>query len=234
VNTFLKRKGFDIQLDSGNVGPSDIASVATLDLKVSWAKTGSMQTIYANNFPTACREQFPNGVQGAYMKGAKIFNAPKRGVIAGILPMEGRTLSCVLFETPRQHLAGTPEDLDVLAQLSCELLNPRSGIGAFEERDYEALLFPAVEADLKPSLDWFVGAKIGDATLSQALQQFKLRLDHMGAEVREAAALYAARGMPSYLTISGPMSVAFVAGTDENAITLANGIFGYDTWIPAT
>lgn len=90
-------------------------------------------------------------------------------------------------------------------------------------------------SDLKPDLNWLKGIGIGKGySLTQALQQLKLRLDHEGAIVKEAAAGFASRGMPRHLYINGPMAVSLVARVPNRApVVLLTGLYGPDCWVSA-
>lgn len=87
-------------------------------------------------------------------------------------------------------------------------------IAAPRERadEIKGVKFPMVDSNVLVDISWLVGLTHGDARLSHAVAQAKLRLDHLGAHAKAGAAIVVTRSMggPRTIVIDGPFVVAFV------------------------
>jgi hypothetical protein len=182
INEFLEEEGFDIRLDPfPKVTPPDRAwgAASVLDVLMQWKKKGTKTTVTADGKPYV----------GARLEKetAHIFNAVGHTDVAMIETQSGDMAWMAMWDTPVEHF----ELLDVVQQLSSAQKLPSN---------YEGLVFPAVDLDHEVDIGWLKGLWTIDNEqylnkITQALQQTKLKMNHVGARIKDAAAIGGLRCM---------------------------------------
>lgn len=183
INTFLREKGFDIQLDKFPVLiPPDRAwgAASVLDLLLKWREKGEkteIDTPDKRKFPAA---KLPNS--GVSVFGLKVHPYP----IAQV-----RTISddVVYMTVCDEEL----EDFELISKAEW-ISDPNLCIDTKLSREYEGLVFPMIDLDHQVDISWLKGMFTIDDEgylnkLTQAFQQTKLKMNHEGARIKDAVAI---------------------------------------------
>lgn len=174
INTFLKEKGFDIQLEEFTDGEFGAASV--LDVLVKWLIEGEKAEEKTPEGKTFDAAKLPENTVKYYE--AKGHTYP----IAKLLTKEDDHFVYMTM------LDKEPDQLD-LVSIASKLQN------SLKVNDgYANLIFPCVDIDQKVDIEWLkymeTTSKDGrDWYISQALQQTKLRMNEKGARAQSAVAI---------------------------------------------
>jgi len=215
VNAFLRDNGFDIQLlGTLNRARGDFATASILDLLVEWLEAGTETEV-----ETPKGEVFP---------AARI----KKDVVS-YFRSGGNSEPVVCIDTKSgdkvyMTMLDDSQNLDLVELFLMEDFIPCSKFGD--------LVFPMVNLDYQPDISWLIGmhAQGEDGRpliVSQALQQTKLRMNHIGARVESAAAVTVVRmarmPKPDYV-INRPFFVWFVR--DGFPVPLFIGRIEKDCW----
>lgn len=177
VNTFLRRKNIDIQLNS--IGPREIAVASVLDLLVKWVFEGQHSII---------------------LKEAKEYSAVllNRGVLVSLVnnfpnPVaviktrtEDRVLMTILTEQPASPFE--------VFELTYKLVEDQES--AEIAWNFEGVKFPMINLDIQSNIEWLIGMRTNGWNIGQALQQTKVKMNEKGAHVKEAVAMAAEASAP--------------------------------------
>jgi len=167
LNNILKKEIFAIQLDP--FYKPDFGVVAILDVLVTWLEPGDSQEIMAKN-----GTRYP-GVHMA--QNFSIFTSPSHAhPIARLETQSGETAWFTISDKFKSEF----EILTYINKLKNELQPDHS---------YAAVNFPKINLDVQPNIEWLLGMAYGVFTISQALQQTKLKMNEIGAHVKSAAAI---------------------------------------------
>lgn len=178
INKFLEDRGMDIRLKP--LGADTFAFAAMLKIGVQWLAAGRVSPIV--------------GADGVVYSGAVLESKPVDGRQSVTFQMSSRhdqPIATILTKTGDiVHLTRFDEEHDSfgLAARSREIMSDVKPLHAFG-----GVHFPMIDADIRPDLGWLLemwtmsdrGRK---AKLVQALQQFKLQMNHEGAIVKDAFA----------------------------------------------
>lgn len=176
INEFLKKEGFDIQLDPFPVvTPPDRAwgAASVLDVLMKWRVPGSATTIV-----TPDKTSFPAA------KLSDMIVQIRRVGDTDVARIETETADVAymaMWEKPLEHF-------ELLAAV--EGLAPEKGSYA----PYEGLVFPMVDLDHEVDIGWLKELSTVDDEgylnkITQALQQTKLKMNHIGARIKDAVAI---------------------------------------------
>lgn len=176
INAFLRERGMDIQLEP--LGADTFGFAAVMKVAVQWLVAGTAQSIV--------------GVDGKGYAGARLESAYKDGGPSVLFRRSARhdhpIATIRTSGTDLVHLVKFDEDLDAFD------LTARAGeilLDAMPIYDFEGVHFPTIDLDVQPDVSWLLemwttldsGQR---AWLVQALQQCKLRMNHVGAIVEDA------------------------------------------------
>lgn len=178
INAFLRERGMDIQLDP--LGPDTFGFAAVMKVAVQWLQRGVAKAI--------------TGVDGIEYSGARLESAYVKGGPSLLFRRSPRhehpIVTIRTVSSDLVHLTTFGEDVssfDLNARVA-ELLPDATQI-----YDFEGVHFPAIDLDVQPDVSYLLemwteldnGKR---AWLVQALQQCKLRMNHVGAVVEDAFA----------------------------------------------
>ncbi len=174
VNEFLGKKGVDIRL--GKIVFPHIASAAVLDCLMTWAVPG-----------TKCKLR-PAG-SGTFYPAASI----KGGCM--VYKVRGHIVVCIRTTgADKVYLTcpnGAPASSHELYEIGRTLANSENH---GEPSDFSGVQFPMVNLKYRPDISYLLGLTCPDTKLGvpgvieQALQEVSIRMNHLGARVKDAAA----------------------------------------------
>lgn len=216
LNRFLVKNQFDPMFEPF-VG---IGAASILDMVVEWLKKASTCQIYAN------QREYP-GFE--IPKGGHIVYDPSGTDFRWVAALATKSGGALWLALPEKQ----PEDELALINMAFSamsgILRPRNDISTVQ--------IPEIDFDIKPDLQKICGAETYDQKgkywfISQAKQQFKLRMNKEGAHVKVATAIAMERGIsfgPHPLIINRPFMGWF---TQPGAPSLPLAIFyvDYDCW----
>lgn len=204
VNRFLKDHHFDIQLDPSNVQPSDVSAAAVMDIKVTWREKGEARD---HRLSTGSQKEVP-GVWMSSINTASSANGHNYPIIQ-VPTQNGFDVYMTRYDDALSN------DPMALSQVTASLMN---GIG--NEEAVKGAWFPMVDFEKMGDLSWLLGATTTDAhdgitvTITQALAQYRLRMNEVGARAEAAVAVSGSKGLsfsgPNPVYIDGPFLVWFV------------------------
>lgn len=186
INVFLRSKGFDIQLKQQD-DPHALYSASVMNVLVHWKIPGTESTVYVD------KKQYPAVLlkEGCF----RAFTLENWGFPLSIIQTDNGDTAFIT-------VAEKPVEGEALVQVADKLMRGtpvRRGA-----KDYEKLLFPMVDLDRQEDLSWFEGMsfmgidRTSHATpfyIAQALNQNKLKINHLGARAESATAFGATRGI---------------------------------------
>ena len=198
VNAFLKEKGFSIQLQQSQ-DPQALYTASVMNVLAMWKVPGTKSQV------TYREQSYP----AAKMKGGF---SPHSYNGKDVLELQTETGDKVWLtpSTPR-----TGFDLIRHAQ---EVMDNRTRNAGGRMGRFTEATFPMVSLDRMEDISYFIGmAFLGSVAngaktpfiIEQALNQNKLKMNHLGARAESAAAFGAMRGMSSTLIIREPFLVWF-------------------------
>ncbi len=218
VNRFLRDRGFVIELKpTGAAGEIGIASV--LKLMLEWLEKGIETGVRLQNTD----RMFPAVL---LKKGIEFLELPDH--FEPIVRIE--TVSGDVVYLTMTDEAVAEEELNGFA------LRIMSGTKPSLQQ-YPGVIFPMIDLDLQPDLGWLIGLSTFGrdgriAVITQAVQQTKFCMDHVGAKVESAVAMMISRGIsldaPKPHTIDRP----FLAVVARPFLTqpIFVGYLGTDCW----
>lgn len=170
INKFLSDRGFDIQIEP--LPPTQFGFAAAMKLALKWLYPGNEMFIE---------------VEGTSYPAARLDG----GVGFSTSPEHDQPIASIMVEGgDTVHLTKFDKDMDTvdLALFAQRIIDSRK----FDE-SFGAVVFPKVDLDVQPDVSWLIGiwtimASGGGAAIAQALQQCKLRMNHLGAVVEDAFA----------------------------------------------
>jgi hypothetical protein len=175
INTFLKDRGFSIQLDP--FFPPDIGMASVLKLAIEWLEKGTavevpLHASEATMFPAV-----------RLVKGLKFLHSAQH--THDVLEIATKTGDVVYLTATDSPIVSAE-----LAAFSARLLG---SLGPSSTR-YSGAVFPMVDLDHSPDISWLCMMSCADtdgndAQIVQALQQTKFAMDEYGAKVESAVAI---------------------------------------------
>lgn len=181
VNTFLKTKGFDIQLDKNKANPNDVAVASILDIALKWKIPGekSWITVLGDGFGNyLCPAELYPAVRmnSAY----SIRKSSNEKIVIAIDTENGDTVYISLAE---KSLKGF------------ELFNEIRSLSSQNYKDvttnFSGILFPMIDINQQVDISWLRGLDSSMYFIAQALQQTRFQMDEKGAAVQSAVAVHA-------------------------------------------
>jgi hypothetical protein len=172
VNAFLRRKSIDIQLNV--IGPREIAVASVLDVLVEWMLEGQSTTILkeSQEYPAVSLKE------GVRVSMVHNFLNPVATITSRT---EDKILMTILPEQPKSTFE--------VFELACTLVeNQKSAKAAW---GFNGVKFPMINLAVQPNIGWLIGMRSKEWSVSQALQQTKLKMNEKGAHVKEAVAITA-------------------------------------------
>lgn len=174
INGFLERRGVDIRLDV--LGPDTFGFAAFMKISVEWELPGDWCTVKVG-------KTHYHAAHLSTSDGTVSFSSSPRHdqPVAALRTKTGDVVYITKFDEDLN-----PFDLIERAQ---EIVDTRvTRVGGFG-----GVVFPATDMDVRPDLEWMLNmwTTLDDGrtgTLVQALQQCKLKMDHVGATVEDAFA----------------------------------------------
>jgi len=200
INSFLWEKGFDIQLEALG-DPCSLYSASVMNVLVHWLNPGTQTTVEyeGTRYPAA-----------KIKRGWTAFSTPQGQDVVQLDTETGDTVWITIPESPLEGFSMVQEAIRVMASK-----RPSKG-GRWGS--YAEVIFPMVDLSREEDISYFCGmAFMGiDRTdhaapflIAQALNQNKLKMNHLGAHAESAAAMGAMRGLSSVLVIDKPFLVWF-------------------------
>jgi hypothetical protein len=175
INEWLKKHGFDIELNP--FGSGGFGTASKLDLSGYWDRPGTDTTIYLEN-----GESYPavKMIQGYDL----LKHKDHEDLIVKIRTESKDQVYLLMADQVPSGLAM----VDYVEHIQTEMEN------AYIE--YEGLIFPMIDLDVKGPLGWIVGLRadvdggsIPFYEIAQALQQTKLKMNHKGFRIKSAVAM---------------------------------------------
>jgi hypothetical protein len=208
INAWLREKGFTIQLDPIQHEPYEKPFVAAgiLDLTVEWYTPGTKQEVsyQGSTYPAFKTE------------GVGFYNSPGHANPVVALPTrsEHTIYATILDEHPG-------DGLDLYRTVS----KLRSGMRMTVDHNYSGAVIPMITLSQNNDISWMVDMEAtcdnGDrAWIVQALQQTKLRMNHLGARAQSAAAISGLRMMSFNLTQPYVIDQPFLTWWEQKDIGL--------------
>ncbi len=190
LNSFLKDKGFDIQLEPFQ--PSDFGVVSVLKLVMEWLKKGEVTTITVNDTSYPAVRMKKNGV--SFYRSINFKHT--------IIQVKTKTEDVVYLTAVDEPVAESK-----LWSLGAGLLETRTHYYP----DYLGVIFPMIDLDTQPDISWLqgmytMGTDGRPGIISQAKQQTRFKMDELGATVESAVTMGLMRSMlgPTYYKIDRP------------------------------
>lgn len=178
INSFLRARGFDIQLKEF-LDSSSFGVAAVMDLISKWVKPGERWIVH-HNMQKYMGARVKDDVQFFETDG-------HHHPIARINCDNGDEY----YMTRRDEIVngfGDPGN-EIL------ILNVVQGIESRIRQvyDYGGVIFPMIDFEEKPDIGWIEGLNEGETIetyfIRQAVQQTRFKMNHIGAEVKSAAAM---------------------------------------------
>ena len=198
LNQILAEHGFDIRLNPWPDDGMTFGVVAINDFTVLWRVAGQTEESWGNhkitiNDKPAFRLKHDAGVE--YLQS----NRHDELVIK--IPTQ---TGDVVYITKYDRSSAGFDLLETIERL-------RSNLTPARREHYEGVNIPMVELDLHVNIDWLINlwtqAGMDTWKIAQALQQIKFAMNQFGARVKEATAIAAMRGGPSYYDVDGPFLI---------------------------
>lgn len=172
INTFLRERGFDIQLQA--FPPDGFGTASVLDLLVEWLQPGTATTLRTPDQKTYPAARLTGRVRYSSSEGHP-------HPIATISTKSGDEVSLTISDQPYSEFA-------LISKVE-QLTRHSSQLPA-----YGGLVFPMVDLNHQVNIDWLLNMQTLDTngslnSISQALQQTKLRMNETGARVESAVAV---------------------------------------------
>ncbi len=216
LNRFLTDSGFDPMFN----GPLEgIGVVSILDMLIEWLKQAALCEIYGRDNRTHAGFEIPQG-------GHTVFTV-EGSQVASLLTKSGDKLWLTMPNTTPT----SPMDLIRIAFTTMSKGHSRVG-------NISTVQVPEVDFNMKPDISFLVGADTHDESdqywyISEAYQQFMLRINKEGARVKVATGMAMRKGIdldePRPLVFNRPFIGWF---TQVSAPRLPIAIFyaDYDCW----
>lgn len=171
INTFLKSRGFDIQLSP----PLDLGVVVIMDLLGTWIHPGTEVTITHNN------ESYP----AVKIENSTVYETAEDGPVIRIATKEGFVV----------HIQPNAKE-----RSSIDLFEYIMKVHSSETTDEESctITLPLVLMDEQPDVSWVAGIQtVGSEPLviTQVLQQNKLAITTGGIRAQSAVAMALRKGI---------------------------------------
>ena len=156
-------------------------------------------------------------------QGAEFFSLPPGlgdGLLVRLRTKDGSSVWITMANQPQHEL-----DMVRIAMLA---MNARELIGGFGVAT--SVIIPTLEIDMQPSLEWMKGASCGGNEISQAFQQFRLRMNEEGARIKVATGFATRGGGPTEEPII--FNRPFIGWFTQPDSDLPIGTFyaGFDSW----
>jgi hypothetical protein len=215
LNAFLEASGFD-PMFSGPFEGIGVASI--LDMLVEWIETAESCAILSGT------AHYP----GFKIKQGGFTEYHTEGLSSPLIRLETRSGDYVWLMMP-DYVPDNAFDMTISV---FELIQkPLS-----ETFQYESVKIPDVDFDVKPDIDFMVGAGTVDTSerdwyIVQAKQRFKFRMNEQGARAKVATAMVVMRGMAR--ETSYVFNQPFIGWMTQSAVpTLPIAIFyaDVDSW----
>lgn len=186
LNAILIQEGFSIQLR--DFGPDEFGVVSILDVLVDWVAQGRAMELTAGR-----KEYLGNWYPGVHMisrvdtdkKSLRTFSSSvvscHNEPIVALATQSGDVVTMTIADRPYA-------DFDLVSRIETLRLAERSA------RPASYLMFPMVDLNVETSLEWLIGmhtiaANGNKASITQALQQTKFKMNEFGARVKSGVAL---------------------------------------------
>ena len=217
LNNYLDENGFDKMF----AGPlNGIGAVSILDMLVEWLKQGTLCNIYAQDYKE--HEGFE-----IEENNRRIYKMQDQTTIAELLTKSGDSLWLTM-----------PDSLPTgsLDMIRIAFSAMRKGMLQSYSK-FTAVQVPEISIDLKPDISFLTCAETIDAGnqkwfISEAYQQFKLKMNREGARAKVATGIAMRKGVsfdePQPLVFNRP----FMGWFTQNGSRLPIAIFyaDYDVW----
>lgn len=181
INDFLRKAGFSIELSK--LGPDEFGMASIFKLALKWLVAGS-QT-YVSYSPES------SGLDSKHYRAADI---PASGVVYYSIPNHEHPVAQILTENGDEvYLTMVNEPIAEENLEAASLMISAPDMTKLEGQ-FDNLVFPMIDLDQEIKLDWIIDmwtrTDSGQrAKIVEALQQTKLRMNHLGAKVDSAAAM---------------------------------------------
>lgn len=210
INSWFREEEFDIQLEKSD-DPNAVYLGSILRLLVKWLSPGVQTTIESEGvtYPAALVKQ-----------GVVVWSATDHHPVAELETQEGYSV----LMTP---LEGDYEDMFALQLKAQKIVE-----NLVRPAPYEGVQFPFVDLDDRPDISFLKGLKtraLGvDWQIAQALQQTRLKMNHIGAKAESGVLMGMEKlCMPRpVFVIDTPFLVIFTK--DEDILFVA--FIGKDAW----
>ena len=222
INAFLKKEGFDIQLNEW-VDPYMFGAASVFRLLVNWKKPGKTGFNVRDEYPAFQINQKNQGLLFSQIEGEEYPTL--------IIPTSDD--DTFLFIHPRAEHVGDVQKTHELSKVIAHLKPDLS-------HEYDTAVIPCVDLDVKPDVNWLTGiarsgagASVG-SQLMQVKQQVRAKMNHEGAFVESATAgamrLTAFVQQPKVFVVDQPFYMVFVKSINRRPVPLATIRVGTDHW----
>lgn len=190
INSFLKEKGFDIELKQWSQWDIYVASV--FKQEVQWKKTWKKAVI---DFMETGKEKEAVSLEKGIVSMYKSDWKP-------IFKIQTNTPWEFVYMQEVWNIHTSVMDLDNKIQQKMNAVQNNHWINA-------GLIFPKVELNQSWNIEWMLGWKVWSHTISQAMYQNKLSMDEKWAVAESAVALAASKSFSLPHSIKWPFVVWF-------------------------
>ncbi|NQT49413.1 hypothetical protein HQ571_01825 [Candidatus Kuenenbacteria bacterium] len=214
INSWLAEHDFQIALQPFGADTFGVASI--LDVLVDWFRPGEEHTMHTDS-----------GIYtGAKLKsGFRLCNLPgHENKVVELQTKTGEKVYLMMGDAPESELVMMKQVQEWTGQL-------------VTSQDHASeLVFPAVKLDREEDISWLIKMRTASANgdpyyISEAVQQTKFRLDHLGAHVRSAAAMaMRCLGFSTIYTINQPFYCWMMR--DGLELPLFSAYLDRDVWTP--
>jgi hypothetical protein len=218
LNAFLAEERFSIRLNPFE----GIGVVSILDKLVEWLDGAAALT----EIRGANGQTFPGFEIEA--NGAHVYRVV--GQPGPLVEMKTKSADTLWLYLPDENIS-IYDGIDLVRMIAGVMASPRS-----THDRYAGVRVPKIDFDITPDISFLIGAGVIDKDgldwyITQAIQQFKFRMNEKGARARVATAISAKRGMsfePVKLSINRPFYGWFTQpGFD---MPIASFYADYNSW----
>lgn len=195
INSFLRARGFDIQLEEF-FDSTSFSTAAVMELLSKWVKPGERWMVHHN------REKY----MGARVKDdVQFFEAEHHHHPIARLNCSNGDMYYMTRLDEITNGWGEPSNELLMLNVVKSIENSLHRV-----YDYGGVIFPMIEFEETPDIGWIEGLNECDTMdlfyIRQAVQQTKFKMNHIGAEVKSAAAMgFAASGCSSVPAFYRPL-----------------------------
>lgn len=187
LDSSAREAGFTIQLKPWQESPDQFGAIALLKLALQWLAVGTLADAQGKPYQVCGKDAFALTCE---THGVRFYrsNGHRHPVI--VVPTKnGDQVYFVRVKDDKRYL-------------DWQYWQYRYHVASFFKPEYftcdyrySGVIVPKVRLDRQPDISWLIGMQYADAFITQALQQVKLGMNHLGALVEACTLLGVSRGV---------------------------------------